>query len=161
MDDILTFDGANDWLHPGFALGFTTLDGVEYRTGQHAYQAFKFLPGEMRQRLRGLTHSAEALELGRSEPATNPQWLESHQRRIEVMEGCMRSRFFCVYMRGKLLKTKDAYLEFGNSGEQFWGVAEGSGHHPQPRGRNELGRAIMRVRAGFGGYGETRPWRDM
>lgn len=79
----------------------------------------------------------EAKRLGRKLDC-RPDW---QQIKIGVMESVLAAKFSRPHLQDLLVGTGDAELQEGNTwGDCFWGVYEG-------HGRNELGKALMRLRA--------------
>lgn len=152
MDDILFFRGRWRILSNFYILGFASYGGQEYKTSEHAFQAAKFVEPEIRAEIRKAETPGEAKRIGRHYPISTPDWEDV---KIGVMDTVLESKFRSAMNRAKLLATRDAYLEEGNTwGDTFWGVCDGEG-------RNELGKALMRRRQELGGYGITLSWRDM
>lgn len=114
------------------------LDGVEYPTVEHAYQAAKTFDPHQREVIRGLPKPGQAKRAGRAFKA-RPDWPAV---KVDVMLDLLRQKF---RRRSRLAHhleiTGDAELIEGNTwGDYFWGVCEG-------RGANALGNLLMKVRA--------------
>lgn len=124
---------SNFWLVP------VELDGAEYPTVEHAYQAAKSADPAWRARVRAAARPGDAKRLGRAAPQ-----LSSSFDRVAVMRALVRQKFARhAELRERLLATGDAELIEGNDwGDRFWGVSGG-------RGQNQLGRMLMEVRAGL------------
>jgi len=118
-------------------------EGILYPTTEHAFQAAKTLDLETRKKIAeakkdGRPAPAVAKALGRAIRPLRPGW---DSMRISVMEELLRLKFAHPKLGKLLLDTGDAELIEGNQwGDAFWGVCRRSG-------RNELGKALMRVRA--------------
>ncbi len=117
-----------------------TLDGVEYKSVEHAYQAAKSLDPEVRKKFlnpgrRGGAGAAK--HMGRH-VVLRPDWEEV---KLSVMFDLLRKKFASGDLRRALLSTDDAELVEGNDwGDQEWGVCWG-------KGENKLGKLLMQVRA--------------
>lgn len=113
------------------------LDGHEYPTVEHAYQAAKTTCPYQRQFIRSAPTPGQAKRRGRRVDL-RPGW--DHMK-VEVMEGLLRQKFAREPLRSKLLATSPRELIERNTwGDQFWGVCNG-------QGENHLGRLLMKVRA--------------
>jgi len=117
-------------------------EGILYPTTEHAFQAAKSTDPAVRRVIAaaekdGKPSPAIAKKLGRG-VALRPGWEEM---KIPIMEELLCLKFAHPALGRLLLETGDAFLIEGNTwGDTFWGVSRGSG-------RNELGKALMRVRA--------------
>ncbi|KAH9932398.1 uncharacterized protein B0H18DRAFT_1116047 [Fomitopsis serialis] len=99
-------------------------DNNRYPTAEHLFQAHKFIDTqpELAERIRHLPSARAALEeAGRYRKFQRTDW-------------------FDVNLRDMLLGTGDAELIEDSPVDSFWGC----GHDGQ--GRNELGKALMRLR---------------
>jgi len=131
---------------------FIVLDGTQYPSLEHAFQAAKagtedkhtyidFSGKKITMLARDYINSArtpgEAKRRGKS-IKLRPGW---DDMKLEVMEGLVRQKFTNDwYLAEQLLKTGDAELIEGNWwGDTFWGVCHG-------KGENHLGKILMRVR---------------
>jgi ribA/ribD-fused uncharacterized protein len=113
------------------------LDGVQYPTLEHAYQAAKTTSPEQRDVIRRAMSPAHAKRLGRS-VTLRPDW---DDRKLETMRDLVAKKFAPgTILATQLLATGDEYLEEGNWwGDKFWGVCNGVG-------RNYLGKLLMAQR---------------
>lgn len=112
------------------------LDGVEYPSIEHAFQAAKTLIPDQRKRFVGGT-AAVAKRNGRA-LLLREDW---ESVKIGVMEALLRQKFAADPFRSMLLATGNAMLVEGNYwGDRFWGVCGGVGE-------NHLGRLLMKIRA--------------
>lgn len=112
-------------------------DGVTYATVEHAYQAAKTLNEDERREIAALPKPGQAKRAGRR-VTMRADWDDV---KISVMEEMLRLKFAQPRLAEALLSTGDAELIEGNNwNDRFWGVCLG-------RGRNELGKSLMRVRA--------------
>lgn len=115
------------------------LDGVEYPSVEHAFQAAKTLDLGMRQKIREAPTPGKAkrmggvLKLEMSVPAWNVV-------KVAVMYDLVKQKFNKEPFRTKLLNTGDAELIEGNWwGDTYWGMCMG-------KGENNLGKILMCVR---------------
>jgi N-glycosidase YbiA len=113
------------------------LDGVEYPTVEHAYQAAKTFDLEWRAEIRSAHRPGEAKRLGQK-VSMRDDW---NSVRLVVMLDLLRQKFFLHDdLAALLLETGERELIEGNYwGDKFWGVCNGEG-------QNRLGLALMQVR---------------
>ena len=115
------------------------LDGVEYPTVEHAYQAAKTLDLSEREHVRSAPSPAVAKERGR-QVTIRPDW---DDRKAAVMRDLLAQKFSDPVLRKRLAATAPLELIEGNTwGDRFWGVYEG-------QGENWLGRLLMEIRDGI------------
>jgi hypothetical protein len=111
------------------------LDGLEFPTLEHAYQASKVVVLPSRKLFQHGT-PGQAKRLGNG-ITLRPDWEEV---KIDVMLSLLRQKFAQEPLKQMLLETGDAYLEETNSwGDIFWGVYN-------EMGQNWLGKLLMQVR---------------
>lgn len=111
-------------------------DGVEYRSGEFAYQSQKPLHISDRLEVRACATPGEAKRLANT-CVRVPYW---HANKLAVMLEVQRSKYAEQTARSLLLSTGSRKLVEGNThGDTFWGVVNGVG-------QNHLGRIIMLVR---------------
>ncbi len=128
---ITSFTGEYRWLSNFYPCS-VWLEGVEYPSVEHAYQAAKFPASERRPFLT--CTAAKAKALGKSRPA-----ITAAEKR-KVMKNLLAQKFSGQPLRGLLEATGSQLIVEGNTwGDTFWGVCEG-------RGKNVLGELIMQVR---------------
>lgn len=120
-----------------FHLAVVKLDGLEYASTEHAYQAAKTLNLEEREAIRLSTKPAEAKKLGQK-VTMREDW---EQVKNSVMKDVVRQKFSDHQdLKEQLLATGDAYLEETNHwGDVYWGVCK-------DKGQNWLGKILMEVR---------------
>lgn len=112
------------------------LDGAEYRTVEHAYQAAKTFDGVTRRRIAAAASPGDAKRLGQKAPLRE-DWEEV---KLDIMEGLLRQKFVVSGLREQLIATGNEDLVEGNTwGDCFWGVCRG-------KGENHLGRLLMEIR---------------
>ena len=135
------FEGDYDFLS-NFGNGQTVYEDRLYPTVENAFQAAKTLsPVTRRVFERGSPDRAK--RAGRVIDL-RPDWDDV---RVDIMHQLLRYKFREPWLRKQLLATGDALLVEGNWwGDQFWGVS-------RDRGRNELGKLLMRVREELAGGG--------
>ena len=110
--------------------------GRSYSTSEHAFQSAKARDERMRERIRAAASPAEAKRLGRRADLR----LDWEHVKDDVMHSILKAKFAVPALRDALLATGDAELVEGNTwGDTYWGVCGG-------RGRNQLGRTLMRIR---------------
>lgn len=129
-----------------------TLDGVDYPTVEHAYQAAKTLDIEERMEVlynyhwdqhgymsRTIKSSAQAKRQGKL-VTMRADWSDV---KIQIMTHLLRQKFSDrnFDLVEALLETGSAELEETNTwGDVFWGVCNG-------KGSNHLGKILMQIRA--------------
>jgi len=118
--------------------------GKVYPTSEHLFQALKFLDQRplLAEHIRttGVDSRVAMDEADRFSPAVRADWFEKN---IEMMELALHLKFEQhPPIRRELLSTGDAFLvEDAGADDDFWGNgADGNG-------RNELGKALMRLRS--------------
>jgi ribA/ribD-fused uncharacterized protein len=136
MESVLGFKGEYRFLS-NFYTAPVELDGIEYKSTEHAYQAAKTLDASERRHVREAVKPNEAKELGQN-VKKRPEW---EQIKISVMKELVKQKFTKHKdLKEKLLATGDAYLEETNHWhDTFWGVCKG-------KGENHLGKILMEVR---------------
>lgn len=131
-----SFHGKNKFLS-NFYPAPVMLDGKEYSTVEHAYQAAKTLSIVRRVIIRGLAKPGDAKKYGK-DLEIREDWEDV---RLDIMKELVTCKFTeHVKLKEKLLATGNQELIEGNYwGDMFWGVYKG-------QGKNNLGRILMRVR---------------
>lgn len=130
-----SFSGRHRFLS-NFYPASIVLDGEEYPTVEHAYQAAKTVDSLARAFIRGLSRAGDAKRAGKAFPL-RPDWEEM---KLPIMESLLWQKFAAPPLRTWLLDTGDQVLVEGNYwGDEFWGVCRG-------RGENHLGKLLMKVR---------------
>lgn len=143
MSKIIQFKGSNHFLsnfHPAPVL----LDGVEYPTVEHAYQAAKTFDTEQRKNfLQPFVTAGVAKQLGKH-VTLRRDWNE--QTRLTKMLHLLRQKFKHEHLKEKLLATGEKDLIEGNHwNDTFWGEC------PVGIGDNWLGRLLEQVRSELNG----------
>lgn len=116
------------------------LDGVQYRTTEHAYQAAKTLDLADRDTIRQAPTPRIARRLGQA-VVIRPGWLEG--LRDDVMYDVSIQKYADPEIGRWLLDTRLALLKETNTwGDVYWGVCNGVG-------QNRLGQILMDIRQGL------------
>ncbi|KZT66591.1 DUF1768-domain-containing protein [Daedalea quercina L-15889] len=112
-----------------------------YPTAEHLFQAHKFMLNrpDIAERIRQLPSSRAALEEARRvRRLQRSDWLSVN---IRVMDGVLEAKFTQhPLLRDMLLKTGNRELIEDSPVDSFWGCGR------DDLGRNELGKALMRLR---------------
>ena len=112
------------------------MDGIEYPSVEHAYQAAKTVDRRERVAIAKCATAGEAKKLGQK-CAIRPDW---DAVKIEIMRGLLKKKFSYRRLKKALLDTGEAYLEEGNNwGDRFWGACNDIGE-------NHLGKLLMEIR---------------
>jgi ribA/ribD-fused uncharacterized protein len=126
-----------------FAPAGVTLDGMQFPTVEHAYQAAKTLEPEERQQILEASTPGLARKMGRK-LTQRPDWPEI---KVKVMQDLVAQKFNAHPDLVKLLlATGRAELVEGNTWhDNFWGDCR-CPRCAEVTGRNQLGRLLMDVR---------------
>jgi N-glycosidase YbiA len=117
-----------------------TLDGKQWPTSEHYFQAHKFADEAYREKIRKANSPMIAARLGRSRKV--PIRREWESVKVEVMRRAVNAKFAAhSELQALLLSTGDEKLVEAADRDDFWGCGA-SGH-----GQNWLGRILMEVRA--------------
>jgi N-glycosidase YbiA len=117
-----------------------TLDGKQWPTSEHYFQAQKFKDETYREKIRKANSPMIAARLGRSRKV--PIRREWESVKVQVMRSAVSAKIAAHNELQKLLlSTGDEKLIEAADGDDFWGCGA-SGH-----GQNWLGRILMEVRA--------------
>lgn len=133
---ITSFTGKHRFLS-NFTDAPVELDGMSYRSVEHAYQAAKTISPDMRLIIQSAPTAAAAKALGKKVDLRD-DWLSI---RLDIMTNLVRQKFAPrSFFAEQLLKTGDEELVEGNWwGDKFWGKCNGEGE-------NHLGKILMQVR---------------
>ena len=125
------------WFLSNFYQRAFLMDGLAYRSGEHAYQAMKMTTDSDRDLVRAALHPDTAKQIARTLPI-RPRWDEF---RVQAMSGMLMAKFGDPAMKSMLLKTGKWHLVEGTDGwgDTFWGEAHGVG-------LNHLGKELMAIR---------------
>ena len=120
-----------------FWIAEVVLDGRDYPTTEHAYQAAKTFDLHEREYVRSCSTPGEAKRLGR-QVTMRLVWEEA---KVDVMRNLLQQKFAPgSELAAKLINTQDLYLEETNTwNDTFWGVCNG-------KGSNVLGNLLMEIR---------------
>lgn len=133
---IISFQGKYRFLS-NFYPALVKLNGTDYRTVEHAFQAAKSMKVRDRAKIINAQSPGEAKRLGRTF-VLRADW---EKIKVATMQKLVLEKFTRhPQLKEKLLATGDAELIEGNWWhDTFWGVCNGEG-------RNELGKILMKVR---------------
>lgn len=134
---------------------YPTPGSPSWQTAEHQYQAAKCVRPEDAARILACATPADARRLGKSSRIQiRGDW---DAVKVDVMTRIVREKFSDPDLRGRLLATGSVELVEGNNwGDDFWGVDVRTG-----RGRNELGKILMKVREEIrAGSEPTQPQHD-
>jgi ribA/ribD-fused uncharacterized protein len=140
-DVIDRFTGPYDFLS-NFYPSAITLDGLDFNTVEHAFQAAKTSDLDERQALQLAKSPAEAKRLGRK-VTLRPDW---EQVKFSIMEALVRQKFTRYpELAEMLLDTGDARLIEGNTwNDRTWGMTKT--RQGEYIGKNWLGIILMKIR---------------
>lgn len=111
-------------------------DSETYKSVEHAYQAFKTLVPEQRQKIYDAATPGEAKRLGQK-ITLRSDWKDI---RNDLMFELLVSKFSTPILKRALIDTGSAELIEGNDfNDTYWGVCNG-------KGENLLGHMLMKVR---------------
>ena len=116
-----------------------TLDGKEWATTEHYYQAQKTVDPVWQEKVRTAATPGESKELGRASPDYDDDyWLA---QRDEVMRRALHAKFTQHdELRALLLATGEKLLVEDSPDDRYWGTVNGDGV-------NRLGKLLMALRA--------------
>jgi ribA/ribD-fused uncharacterized protein len=137
---------SNYWTHA------VMMDGLEYPSNEHAFQAAKTLDPKQRESFLGLT-AAQSKAQGQA-VTLRPDWEDV---KVQVMRDLLRQKFDADKhpdLVALLVGTNPRPLIEGNSWHDvFWGVCSCGGHRfcakHKAGGKNNLGILLMEIRAEF------------
>ncbi|KAJ7081843.1 hypothetical protein B0H15DRAFT_447995 [Mycena belliarum] len=117
-------------------------DNKRYPTSEHLFQSFKFQPHrpQLAEHIRTCSErpSVAFSEARRFQPEVRSDWKDVN---IQMMDLALWHKFTQhASLRKELLATDDAELIEDSDKDSFWGVGA------DRRGRNELGKALERLR---------------
>jgi|ERR1051326_1585952 ribA/ribD-fused uncharacterized protein len=135
MDIIDDFRGPYSFLS-NFFPAKVLLDGYEFASVEHAYQAAKTFDAAQRALIACTKSPVSAKRLGRK-ITMRPDW---DRVKESVMLDLLRQKFQIPQLRQYLLETHNARLIEGNWwNDTYWGVCNG-------KGLNRLGVLLMQIR---------------
>ncbi|KAJ7196840.1 hypothetical protein GGX14DRAFT_195365 [Mycena pura] len=117
-------------------------DNKRYPTSEHLFQSFKFLPHrpKLAEHIRTCSErpSVAFSEARRFQPEVRSDWKDVN---IQMMDLALWHKFTQhESLKKELLSTDDAELIEDSDKDSFWGIGA------DRRGRNELGKALERLR---------------
>jgi N-glycosidase YbiA len=133
MNAIKGFRGRYRWLS-SFWPAKVTLDGTDFSSVEHAYQAAKKLDVDQRRAIASLAKPGQAKRYGRK-LRIRQDWEEV---KLAVMEDLLRQKF---------AHADHAWRDF------WWGVCDG-------KGENHLGRLLMKCRDELRDSGASRTGKN-
>lgn len=138
-NDRVAFRGARFFLSNFFPTP-VTINGIEYPSSEHAYQATKAVGTQDHDFIRSAPTPAEAKR--RASPRVlhtiRPDW---NDIRVDIMRSVLEAKFENHGLREQLLATgDDPLVEINTWGDVFWGQC------PKGSGENWLGRLLMELR---------------
>ena len=131
---ITSFTGENRFLS-NFYPCMVRMEGIEYPSVEHAYQAAKTLNVAEREEIVSLT-AGQAKRRG-YRVTLRADW---ESIKLGIMEDLVRQKFNDRILRDMLLATEGDLIEGNDWGDKFWGVCDGEGE-------NWLGKILMKVRS--------------
>lgn len=137
---INSFQGEYRFLS-NFWPALVTLDGLEYKSVEHAYMAAKTIKTDLRLKIRDFATPGEAKKFCKT-IILRPDW---DTLKYGIMLDLIEQKFSQDPLKSRLLNTGDVALIEGNTwNDTYWGVCNG-------KGQNNLGRILMIVREGLKG----------
>ena len=134
---ILKFTDEYRWLS-NFADVRVKMDGVIYKSVEHAYQAAKSEDKEWRSFCKTEEKASKVKRYSRR-IEIREDW---NELRVDIMRNLLVQKFGQEPYRSLLIETGQLYIIEGNDwGDRFWGVDLNTGE-----GKNALGRLIMDIR---------------
>ena len=134
---IKEFQGEYRWLS-NFAYADVVLDGVTYRSVEHAYMAAKSLDKEWRFFCKNAERAGDVKRASRG-IILRDDW---ENVKTDVMYQLLKQKYNLPRYQSLLLATGDEYIQEGNMwNDKFWGVCLKTG-----KGENVLGKLIMKIR---------------
>jgi len=115
------------------------LDGKQWPTSEHYFQAMKFKDEAYREKIRKANSPMIAARLGRSRKVPIRRDWES--AKVDVMRRAVKAKFAAhEELRSLLLSTGDEKIVEDAARDDFWGCGSNG------KGKNWLGRILMEVR---------------
>jgi ribA/ribD-fused uncharacterized protein len=143
QDYIMRFNGENRFLSNFYAVN-VKLDGEEYPSVEHAFQAAKTMNPEEREKIRKSSTFTEAKKIGQNVKMRS-DWEEIKDG---VMLNLLRQKFSKSHEKLELMliDTGTRHLIEGNKWhDKYWGVCYCD--KCMGKGRNKLGYLLMLIRA--------------
>lgn len=111
------------------------LDGMNFSSVEHAYQAAKTHDVKTRRKIQALYSPGAAKKFGAAFPLRE-DWEDV---KLDVMLSLVRKKFQHKILRASLVAVEGEIVEDNTWGDTFWGRCGGVGE-------NHLGRILMEVR---------------
>lgn len=112
------------------------INGKQYKTCEHAYQAHKTLDINVHELIRNSPDPMTAKKLGQA-VQVRQDW---NDVKVGLMKEFIKKKFEFPFLAELLIKTGDSKLIYGNTwNDKFWGVCRGEGE-------NWLGKILEEVR---------------
>ncbi|MBT6047711.1 MAG: NADAR family protein [Candidatus Scalindua sp.] len=127
-----------DQYFSNFAHSPITIEGIEYPTVEHAFQAHKTFNNTIRKEIAQLKTPGKSKRAG-NKVNLRPDWEEV---KYDIMVMCLREKFKIDLYKKILLCTQDAELieDAAEWNDAIWGIGKNG------KGTNLLGKALMKVR---------------
>jgi len=141
-NEISAFRGPHDFLSNFYAAD-VELEGAEYPTVEHAFQAAKTADFAERRAIKNAKTASEAKRMGRKIKRRS-DWFDVS---LVIMETLVRQKFTRYpELKSKLLETGDIKLIEGNNwNDRFYGAVYDT-KRSEWVGENHLGKILMKVR---------------
>lgn len=141
MEPLFFFGGDNEFAcFSNFYPSRITLDGREWTTVEHYFQAMKSTSMPDQEAVRSASSPGQAKKLGRSLPLRS-DW---EAVREEVMLNALRAKFSQSPFKEVLLKSGDRFIYEDSPYDTLWGTGK---LKDVGKGQNLLGKMLMKVRA--------------
>ncbi|MBT8119818.1 MAG: NADAR family protein [Gammaproteobacteria bacterium] len=115
------------------------LDGVEWPSVEHYYQAMKFEDGEIRESIRSADHPEKASKLSKAnKKLVRKDW--SQVRQVMITRAVYTKCRSHQEIADLLLSTGDKHIVEATMYDYYWGVGRDG------RGHNVFGKVLMAVR---------------
>lgn len=139
MDTIKQMTGEHAWLS-NFWPSPITIDGTEYPTAEHAFQALKTDDPAERAAIAAAPKPGQAKRLGKK-VTLRAGWNDGG--RDEAMTRVIEAKFAPgTELAARLIATGDALIQEGNTwNDTYWGISLKTG-----KGKNRLGQILMQRR---------------
>lgn len=117
-----------------------SLDGKQWSSAEHYFQAQKFAGTEHERLIRFAASPIAASSMGRSR--NRPLRADWEEVKVGVMRRAIATKFSThADIRAVLLATGDEEITLADSDDDFWGTG------PEGSGKNMTGKILMEVRA--------------
>jgi ribA/ribD-fused uncharacterized protein len=136
----ISFYEAEYYMFSNFASFAVKYNGLLFPISEHAYQAAKFEDKEVIDLIHSSLSAHDSKKVARAhKEKMNPAW---DSIKVSVMEDIIRSKISMhPYIKEKLLETGDQEIIEDSPKDSF------SGRGQDFKGRNELGKVWMKIRA--------------